>query len=128
MSGNTLRKTYTVMVTRTTGNQMELETVQEYGAAMESAKKALDNNNNTEVRVIENKYDDATRKEKKQVVKILNRDNLATSTAGSARAGAASNALAPEVMSRMTKSIINIALAVTVLILLGGTIFQLLNQ
>ncbi len=128
MSGNTLRKTYTVMVTRTTGNQMELETVQEYGAAMESAKKALDNNNNTEVRVIENKYDDATRKEKKQVVKILNRDNLATSTAGSARAGATSNALAPEVMSRMTKSIINIALAVTVLILLGGTIFQLLNQ
>lgn len=128
MSGNPLRKTYTVMVTRTTGNQMELETVQEYGAAMESAKKALDNTNNTEARIVENKYDDATRKEKKQVVKILNRDNVASSTAGSMRAGTGSNALAPEVMSRMTKSIINISLALTVLILLGGIIFQLLNQ
>ncbi|OKH89829.1 hypothetical protein [Thalassospira sp. TSL5-1] len=128
MSENPLRKTYTIMVTRTTGHQMELETVQEYGAAMESAKKALDNTNNTEIRIVENKYDDATRKEKKQVIKILNRDNLASATTGAVRAGKGSGTLAPEVMSRMTKSIINISLAVTVLILLGGIMFQILNQ
>ncbi|AUG52816.1 hypothetical protein [Thalassospira marina] len=128
MSGNLLRKTYTVMVTRTTGAQMELETASEYAAAMESAKKALDNTNNVEARVVENKYDDATRKEKKQVVKILNRDNLASATSGPARHGNGPMVIPPEIVSRATKSVINIALALTVLILLGGIAFQLINR
>ncbi|MEQ5774276.1 hypothetical protein J4E05_01955 [Thalassospira sp. NFXS8] len=128
MAGNLLRKTYTVMVTRTTGAQMELETATEYAAAMTSAKNALNNTNNVEARVVENKYDDATRREKKQVVKILNRENLAASQNGTTSSGSGQMVLPPEIVSRATKSVINIALAVTVLILLGGVVFQLLNR
>ena len=120
-----LRKTYTIMVTRTTGAQMELGTATEYAAAMALAKEALNNNNNIEVRVIENKYDDATHREKKQVVKILNRNNLASNTVPNSRSGP--KVIPPEVVSRATKSVINIALAFTVLILLGGIIFQLIR-
>jgi Na+-translocating ferredoxin:NAD+ oxidoreductase RnfC subunit len=127
MSDNMLRKTYTIMVTRTTGAQMELGTATEYAAAMALAKEALNNNNNIEVRVIENKYDDATHREKKQVVKILNRNNLASAQNAVPNSRSGPKVIPPEVVSRATKSVINIALAFTVLILLGGIIFQLIR-
>ncbi|WP_245835534.1 hypothetical protein [Thalassospira mesophila] len=107
---------------------MELETATEYAAAIAAAKNALANSNNVEARVVENKYDDTTRREKKQVIKILNQSNLASSAGGARASGSGQTVIPPEVVSRTTRAVVNICLAVTVLILLGGVAFQLINR
>ncbi|MEQ8285151.1 hypothetical protein [Thalassospira sp.] len=130
MSDAIMRKSYTVICVRTTGQQMELETVSDYAAAINSAKEALTNKSNTEVRVVESKYDQATRKDKKQVVKILTAEN--TGGKSGATTGSRANKNGPsvtrEVAKQASKSIINIVIALTVLILLAGLIIPLMSR
>ncbi len=130
MSDAIMKKSYTVVCVRSTGQQMELETVSDYSAAINSAKEALANKNNTEVRVIESKYDQATRKDKKQVVKILTPESSGSS--GGASSAAQSSGRKPgvsrEVANQATKGIINIVIAVTVLVLLVGIMIPLMTR
>ena len=122
MTESATSKSYTVLCMRKTGQLMELQTVKEYSAAMSSAKEALKSKSNSEVRIVENKYDEATRKEKKLVIKILTPENI----------GAASDArssknpiVTRETANQATKSLINLVIAVTVLILLAGIMIPL---
>lgn len=130
MSDAIMKKSYTVVCVRSTGQQMELETVSDYSAAINSAKEALANKNNTEVRVIESKYDQATRKDKKQVVKILTPESSGSS--GGASSTTQSSGRKPgvsrEVANQATKGIINIVIAVTVLVLLAGIMIPLMTR
>lgn len=130
MSDAIMKKSYTVVCVRSTGQQMELETVSDYAAAINSAKEALTNKNNTEVRVVESKYDQATRKDKKQVIKILTPES--SGSAGGASSGARAAGQRPgvsrEVANQATKGIINIVIAVTVLVLLAGIIIPLITR
>jgi hypothetical protein len=119
MSQAVMRKSYTVVCVRTTGKQMELETVSDYNAALTAAKSAIENKSNSEVRIVENKYDQSTRKDKKQVIKILTTESGGSSGASARRAGP-TPAVTRETANRATKSLINIVIAVTVLILLAG--------
>ncbi|WP_404426650.1 hypothetical protein [Thalassospira australica] len=129
MSDAVMRKSYTVAVVRSTGQQMELETVSDYQSAITSAKNALANNNNTEVRVIESKYDDATKRDKKQVVKILTRENSHGNGGNSAsKSRGQKTAVSREAASQASKSIVNIVLAITVLVLLAGIIIPLISR
>lgn len=131
MSDAIMKKSYTVMCVRSTGQQMELETVSDYAAAVNSAKEALTNAKNTEIRVIENKYDQATRKDKKQVVKILTRESKqGASGSGSSgvRRGPKKPAVTREVANQATKGIINIVIAITVLVLLAGIMVPLIMR
>ncbi|WP_417823867.1 hypothetical protein [Thalassospira lucentensis] len=123
MSDTIMRKSYTVVCVRTTGQPMELQTVSDYAAAVNSAKEALTNSKNTEVRVVENKYDSATRKDKKQIVKILTPESNGSGRSGgssSRRSTKGSQGVSREVANQATKGIVYIVIAVTVLILLGG--------
>ncbi|WP_341363988.1 hypothetical protein P8T57_18690 [Thalassospira sp. SN3W] len=123
-----LRKSYTVVVVRSTGQQMDLETLSDYQSAINSAKNALTNNNNSEVRVVENKYDDATKRDKKQVVKILTRQESGTGNGGTAKSRAKGSGVSHEVANQFSKGIVNIVLAITVLVLLAGIIIPLMNR
>ncbi len=120
MSDTIMRKSYTVVCVRTTGQPMELQTVSDYAAAVNSAKEALTNSKNTEVRVVENKYDSATRKDKKQIVKILTPESNGSGGSSARRNTKGSPSVAREVANQATKGIVYIVIAVTVLILLGG--------
>lgn len=124
MTDTTLSKSYTVVCLRKTGPQMELETVPEYSTALNSAKNAIQNKSNAEVRIVENKYDDATRKDKKQVIKILTPENAGVAS-GTTRRSAQSPGVSREVAKQATKGIINIVIAITVLILLAGIMVPL---
>ena len=123
-----LRKSYTVVVVRSTGQQMDLETLSDYQSAINSAKNALTNNNNSEVRVVENKYDDATKRDKKQVVKILTRQKSGAGTAGPPKSRAKDSGVSHEVANQFSKGIVNIVLAITVLVLLAGIVIPLMNR
>lgn len=124
MTDTALSKSYTVVCVRKTGQQMELETVSDYSTALNSAKDAIQNKSNSEVRVVENKYDPATRKDKKQVVKILTPES-AGQVGGAKRRSTQSPGVSRETAKQATKSIINIVIAVTVLILLAGIMIPL---
>jgi len=121
-----MRKSYTVVCVRTTGKSMDLETVADYMAAMNSAKEALTNKNNIEVRIVESKYDPATRKDKKQVIKILTADK--PNGGGASRANKNKPAVTREVANQATKSLINIVIAITVLVLLAGVLVPLMMR
>ena len=123
-----LRKSYTVVVVRSTGQQMDLETLSDYQSAINSAKNALTNNNNSEVRVVENKYDDATKRDKKQVVKILTRQKSGAGNGGAAKSRAKDSGVSHEVANQFSKGIVNIVLAITVLVLLAGIVIPLMNR
>jgi len=123
-----LRKSYTVVVVRSTGQQMDLETLSDYQSAINSAKNALINNNNSEVRVVENKYDDATKRDKKQVVKILTRQESGAGNGGAAKSRAKDSGVSHEVAKQFSKGIVNIVLAITVLVLLAGIVIPLMNR
>ncbi|KZB68157.1 hypothetical protein AUP42_11895 [Thalassospira lucentensis] len=123
-----MRKSYTVVVVRSTGQQMDLETLSDYQSAINSAKNALTNNNNTEVRVVESKYDDATKRDKKQVVKILTRQESGTGNGGTAKSRSKNSGVSHDVASQFSKGIVNIVLAITVLVLLAGIIVPLMNR
>ena len=120
MSDTIMRKSYTVVCVRTTGQPMELQTVSDYAAALNAAKEALTNSKNTEVRVVENKYDSATRKDKKQIVKILTPESTGSGGSSARRNTKGSQGVSREVANQATKGIVYIVIAVTVLILLGG--------
>ncbi|NIY74460.1 hypothetical protein HED22_02270 [Thalassospira sp. HF15] len=124
MSDAVLRKSYTVVCQRTSGQSMELEPVSSYGAALSSAKEAITNKRNSEVRIVENKYDQATSKDKKQVIKILKPES-AGGSGGTMHRGSARPVVTREVANKATKGIINIVIAVTVLILLAGIMVPL---
>jgi preprotein translocase subunit SecF len=130
MSDAIMKKSYTVVCVRSTGQPMELETVSDYTAAINSAKEALTNKNNTEVRVIESKYDQATRKDKKQVVKVLTAENAGNpgGAAAGTKRGTNKPGVSREVANQATKSIINIVIAVTVLVLLAGVMVPLIMR
>lgn len=130
MSDAIMKKSYTVVCVRSTGQQMELETVSDYTAAINSAKEALTNKNNTEVRVIESKYDQATRKDKKQVVKILTPESSGNSggMSSAAQSSGRKPGISREVANQATKGIINIVIAVTVLVLLAGIMIPLMTR
>lgn len=123
-----LRKSYTVVVVRSTGQQMDLETLSDYQSAINSAKNALTNNNNSEVHVVENKYDDATKRDKKQVVKILTRQESGAGNGGAAKSRAKDSGVSHEVANQFSKGIVNIVLAITVLVLLAGIVIPLINR
>lgn len=123
-----LRKSYTVVVVRSTGQKMDLETLSDYQSAINSAKNALTNNNNSEVRVVENKYDDATKRDKKQVVKILTRQESSAGNGGAAKSRAKDSGVSHEVANQFSKGIVNIVLAITVLVLLAGIVIPLMNR
>ncbi|HBN48249.1 MAG: hypothetical protein GYB52_17065 [Rhodospirillales bacterium] len=123
-----LRKSYTVVVVRSTGQQMDLETLSDYQSAINSAKNALTNNNNSEVRVVENKYDDATKRDKKQVVKILTRQESGAGNGSAAKSRAKDSGVSHEVANQFSKGIVNIVLAITVLVLLAGIVIPLMNR
>ncbi|KJE35445.1 hypothetical protein UF64_12670 [Thalassospira sp. HJ] len=124
MSNAVMSKSYTVVCMRTSGQQMELEPVSDYSSALNSAKEAIGNKNTTEVRIVENKYDQATRKDKKQVIKILTPESAGVA-GGSTRRRAQNPGMTRETANRATKGIINIVIAVTVLILLAGIMIPL---
>ncbi|UKV16455.1 hypothetical protein L6172_09200 [Thalassospiraceae bacterium SW-3-3] len=128
MSDAVMRKSYTVVVVRSTGQQMDLETLSDYQSAINSAKNALTNNNNTEVRVVESKYDDATKRDKKQVVKILTREDSSAGNSGTSKKRVQSPGVSREIANQASKSIINIVLAITVLVLLAGIIIPLMSR
>ena len=129
MSDAIMRKSYTVVCVRATGQQMDLQTVSDYGAALNSAKEALTNKNNTEVRIVESKYDQASRKDKKQVIKILTAESASGSSGGSgARARKANPGISRETANQASKSVINIVIAITVLVLLAGIMIPLINR
>jgi len=121
MTGSALSKSYTVVCMRKTGQLMELQTVPEYSAAINSAKEAIKSKSNSEVRIVENKYDDATRKEKKQVIKILTPE----SAGGSSGRSAKTPVVTRETANQATKGFISLVIAVTVLILLAGIMIPL---
>ncbi|WP_417833769.1 hypothetical protein [Thalassospira xiamenensis] len=123
-----LRKSYTVVVVRSTGQQMDLETLSDYQSAINSAKNALTNNNNSEVHVVENKYDDATKRDKKQVVKILTRQESGAGNGSAAKSRAKDSGVSHEVANQFSKGIVNIVLAITVLVLLAGIVIPLMNR
>ncbi|OSQ29754.1 hypothetical protein TH468_13095 [Thalassospira sp. MCCC 1A03138] len=123
-----LRKSYTVVVVRSTGQQIDLETLSNYQSAINSAKNALTINNNSEVRVVENKYDDATKRDKKQVVKILTRQESGAGNGGEAKSRAKDSGVSHEVANQFSKGIVNIVLAITVLVILAGIIIPLMNR
>ena len=123
-----LRKSYTVVVVRSTGQQMDLETLSDYQSAINSAKNALTNNNNSEVSVVENKYDDATKRDKKQVVKILTRQESGAGNGSAAKSRAKDSGVSHEVANQFSKGIVNIVLAITVLVLLAGIVIPLMNR
>jgi hypothetical protein len=125
-----MRKSYTVVCIRSTGQQMDLATLPDYTSALNSAKEALTNKNNTEVRIIESKYDQASRKDKKQVVKILTPESVGNSRGESRTThnNRATSGLSRETINLITKSIINIVIAITVLVLLAGIIIPLINR
>ena len=123
-----LRKSYTVVVVSSTGQQMDLETLSDYQSAINSAKNALTNNNNSEVRVVENKYDDATKRDKKQVVKILTRQESGAGNGSAAKSRAKDSGVSHEVANQFSKGIVNIVLAITVLVLLAGIVIPLMNR
>jgi hypothetical protein len=106
---------------RKTGQLMELQTVNEYSAAINSAKEAIKSKSNSEVRIVENKYDETTRKEKKQVIKILTPE----SAGGSSGRSAKNPVVTRETANQATKGFISLVLAVTVLILLAGIMIPL---
>ena len=130
MSDAIMRKSYTVVCVRSTGQQMDLATLSDYTSALNSAKEALTNKNNTEVRIIESKYDQASRKDKKQVVKILTAESAGSPATGarSTRNGKAKSGVSRETANRATKSVINIVIAITVLVLLAGIMIPLINR
>ncbi|AJD51972.1 MULTISPECIES: hypothetical protein [Thalassospira] len=107
---------------------MDLETLSDYQSAINSAKNALTNNNNSEVRVVENKYDDATKRDKKQVVKILTRQESGAGNGGAAKSRAKDSGVSHEVANQFSKGIVNIVLAITVLVLLAGIVIPLMNR
>lgn len=124
MSNEIMSKSYTVVCQRKSGQTIELETVAGYGDAYNTAKTALANKNNLEVRIVENKYDAATRKDKKQVIKIL-RPEGARDTANHRHGSGQTHGISRDVANKATKSIINIVLAATILILLVGVLLPL---
>ncbi|RCK46783.1 hypothetical protein TH30_09365 [Thalassospira profundimaris] len=130
MSDAIMRKSYTVVCIRSTGQQMDLETVADYNAAMNSAKEALANRNNTEVRIVESKYDQASRKDKKQVIKILTAETGGGSAGASrnGRKGKANAGMNRETANKASKSVINIVIAITVLVLLAGIMIPLITR
>ncbi|MFH1803648.1 MAG: hypothetical protein ABID63_02030 [Pseudomonadota bacterium] len=131
MSKNLLKKSYSVVVIRDAGNQLELETVAEYAQAVSTAKTALESPNNLEVRIVENNYDDATRRDRKQVIKIFNKSNISpqSSTPSPGRAAPQyGTGLKPEVAQRATKGIVYIVIAVTILILIIGIMLPMITR
>lgn len=124
MTDAALSKSYTVVCLRKTGNLMELEPVSDYSSALKTAKDAISSKGNSEVRIVENKYDQDTRKEKKQVIKILTSENAGGATGASGRSSQ-SRGMTRETANKATKGIINIVIAVTVLILLIGIMVPL---
>ena len=130
MSDAIMRKSYTVVCVRSTGQQMDLATLSDYTSALNSAKEALTNKNNTEVRIVESKYDQASRKDKKQVIKILTAES-SDSSAGPSRAsrnGRANQGISRETANRASKGIINIVIAITVLVLLAGIMIPMITR
>ena len=103
---------------------MELEPVSDYSSALKTAKDAISSKGNSEVRIVENKYDQDTRKEKKQVIKILTSENAGGALGASGRSSQ-SRGMTRETANKATKGIINIVIAVTVLILLIGIMVPL---
>lgn len=75
MSSQIMKRSYTIIAVRGTGVAMEIDTMASYQDALTCAKEANENKNNVEVRIIENKYDEATKKDKKTLVKLLNIQN-----------------------------------------------------
>lgn len=128
MSDAVMRKSYSVVVVRSTGQQMDLETHSDYQSAINSAKNALTNKNNSEVRVVENKYDDAAKRDKKQVIKILTRQENAAGNGRTAKSGAKSSGVSHDVAKQFSKGIVNIVMAITVLVLLAGIIIPLMSR
>ncbi len=127
MSNAVMRKSYTVVCQRTTGQLMELETVSDYTAALNTAKEAIANKSNTEIRIVENKYDQASRRDKKQVVKILTAESNSGSRGSAGRAGQRPG-VTRETANQASKGIINIVIAVTVLVLLAGIMIPLIMR
>lgn len=121
MSNAIMSKSYTVVCIRETGPQMEMTPVADYQTAIASAKEALAKKGNTEVRVVEHKYDKASRKNRKKVVKILLPEKAG---AGKRPTGKRSKGKSPglshEVATLFSNSIVNIVLAVTILVILAG--------
>lgn len=123
MSDAIMRKSYTVVCIRTTGKPMELQTVPNYATAVQSAKEALANSKNTEVRVVENNYDSATRKDKKHIVKILTSETTGSGMTSRRRnTKGATSGMSHEVANQASKGISYIVIAATVLVILGGII------
>ncbi|MDG4720973.1 MULTISPECIES: hypothetical protein [Thalassospira] len=130
MSDAIMRKSYTVVCVRSTGQQMDLATLSDYTSALNSAKEALTNKNNTEVRIVESKYDQASRKDKKQVIKILTAESSDSSTGASraTRNGRTNQGISRETANRASKGIINIVIAITVLVLLAGIMIPMITR
>ena len=133
MSDAIMRKSFTVVCVRTTGEERELETVPDFNAAVNTAKEALTNKKNSEVRVVENNYDSATRKDKKQVVKIFVAETSRSSGShgsGARRKPGHSNTPRPmsrEVANKASKSIAYLVMAATVMVVLIAIIVTLVD-
>jgi hypothetical protein len=128
MSGNILKKSYSVVATRSTGQQVELETVGEYPAAVKAAKDALTGRGTTEVRIVENRYNEETRKDHKQVVKILNQHN-AGHVQGNAIPGRPDphrNGISHAQATRASSGITNLVIALIVLVVLVGVMVPMI--
>ena len=75
MADQILSKSYTVIVKRQ-DQWFKLETLAELNPAVALAKQNISDKKNEEIRVVENRIDPKTRKEKQQVVKIFTQDKV----------------------------------------------------
>lgn len=135
MSSQIMKRSYTIIAVRGTGVAMEIDTMASYQDALTCAKEANENKNNVEVRIIENKYDEATKKDKKTLVKLLNSSNSAPTFNSYSQAG--NPAINPKqqrlseidliIGKKIASSITNLSIAGITLIIVGGLIYNLLK-
>ena len=124
MSDAAMRKSYSVVCIRSSGRSMEHKTVPDYQSAVKAAKEAVSNKSNPEVHIVENTYDQTTRQDRKKVVKILTHQNAGPVSSSAKK----KTVVTRETANHATKSVINIVIAVTVLILLIGIMIPLITR
>lgn len=131
MSSVITSKSYSIVALRLTGSQMEIESCPDYQTAVRAAEKAMATGRNQEVHIVEKKYDKSSRRDRKNVVKVLRGESksapdpfLATRDdfSRSPKRGVSKNTA-----KDASKGIVNLSLAVIVMVLLVGIIATLVN-
>ncbi|MCC9622759.1 hypothetical protein LPB41_13760 [Thalassospira sp. MA62] len=125
MSDDVMRNSYTVVCVRATGNSVNLKTVSDYSEALHAAKQAIALKTNTEVHIVQQKFDPRTYRDKQQVVKILTKENAGMSGPFPGVPGGNKPPVSREVANKASQSFIYLVIAITVIILLGGIMVPL---